>query len=77
MAIMATFTHCLVGTLQEQDYFITSGKIISLQVQDYLSKIIQDYIDISKCKIKMRVRCFDDFEGVPDQCLRLDLRFRN
>ena len=25
----------------------------------------------------IRLRCFDDFEGVPDQCLRLDLRFRN
>ena len=73
---MATYTHCLVGTLQ---------------VQDYLSKIIwiiQDYMDISKCEIKMstrwrwawdvmRVRCFDDFEGVLDQCLRLDLRFQN
>ena len=31
--------------------------IILLQVQDYLSKIIQDYGDISKCEMKMRVRC--------------------
>ena len=52
MAIMATYTHCLAGTLQ------------GLQERDYSSKIIQDYMDISKCEMKMsmrydRVRRFD------------------
>ena len=51
MAIMATYTHCLAGTLQEWDYL---SKII--QERDYSSKIIQDYMDISKCEMKMSMR---------------------